>query len=64
MHHGTRVDRGQLAHAGVELVTARRAKQQSLDLATIKRTCDAAVEAWDASLTLTPPDQLWGGTEP
>ncbi len=64
MHHGTRVDRAQLAHAGVELVTSRRAQQQPLDLATIKRTCDAAVEAWDASLTLTPPDQLWGGTEP
>ena len=64
MHHGTHVDRAQLAHAGVELVTSRRAQQQPLDLATIKRTCDAAVEAWDASLTLTPPDQLWGGTEP
>ena len=31
---------------------------------TLKGRCEDAVRAWDAEQPLTPPDQLWGGTEP
>lgn len=63
-HHGTRVDRARMAAAGVGLVTAGRAREETLDLAAIKVGCERAVTDWDASQVLTPPDQLWGGTEP
>ncbi len=63
MHHGTRVDRGRLAHAGIGLVATSRTQARPLDLAAIKRECERAVRDWDASLPLTPPDQLWGGEE-
>lgn len=64
LHHGTRVDRGQMARAGIGLVTASRQAPAPLDLVTIKDRCERAVRDWDASMLLTPPDQLWGGTEP
>ena len=62
-HHGTRVDRGRMAHDGIAMVEAARRGGPALDLGTIKEGCEAAVRAWDASMVLTPPDQLWGGTE-
>lgn len=62
-HHGTRYDRARMAHDGIGVVAASRRDAATLDLATIKNACEAAVLAWDASQTLTPPDQLWGGTE-
>jgi hypothetical protein len=64
LHHGTRVDRGRMARDGVALVAAARKDQRALDLGTIKGRCEDAVRAWDAEQPLTPPDQLWGGTEP
>lgn len=63
LHHGTRPDRGRMAKDGVALVAAARAEKRALDLGTIKQRCEDAVRAWDASQVLTPPDQLWGGTE-
>ncbi len=62
-HHGTRYDRGRMARDGIAMVKAGRAGGPALDLGTIKRGCEAAVRAWDASMPITPPDQLWGGTE-
>lgn len=64
LHHGTRFDRGRMARDGVALVAAARKDQRALDLGTIKGRCEDAVRAWDAEQPLTPPDQLWGGTEP
>lgn len=62
-HHGTRADRGRMAKAGIELVEKSRKGGPKLGLATLKRGCEQAVRDWDASQPLTPPDQLWGGTE-
>ena len=63
-HHGTRVDRGRMAQGGIALVAASRQGGAALDLGVIKNGCEEAVRAWDASMPLTPPDQLWGGEEP
>ena len=62
-HHGTRYDRARMARDGVALVTTARKAGTTLDISTIKDGCEQAVRAWDASMPLTPPDQLWGGTE-
>lgn len=61
LHHGTPVDRGRMARYGIGLVATARKQGQALDLATIKAGCELAVRGWDASMPLTPPDQLWGG---
>ena len=63
MHHGTRVDRGHMAHEGIALVAAAQGGGAALGVGPIKLGCEQAVRAWDASHELTPPDQLWGGTE-
>jgi hypothetical protein len=63
LHHGTRVDRGKMAREGVAMVKRAREGGPALGVARLKHGCEAAVRAWDASLPLTPPDQLWGGTE-
>lgn len=63
-HHGTRVDRDRMAHEGIAMVKRARDGGPAPGVAPIKLGCEAAVRAWDASLPLTPPDQLWGGTEP
>lgn len=62
-HHGTRFDRGHMAHEGLAMVRKSRDGGPALGVGPIKDGCEAAVRAWDASLPLTPPDQLWGGTE-
>ena len=62
-HHGTRADRGRMAHEGIAMVAAARNGGPPLGLAPIKAGCEQAVRAWDESQPLTPPDQLWGGTE-
>lgn len=62
-HHGTRVDRGHMAHEGIALVAAAQGGGAALGVGPIKLGCEQAVRAWDASHELTPPDQLWGGTE-
>lgn len=64
LHHGTRADRARMAEDGLGLVAGARRQRRRLDLATLKTGCELAVRGWDASMPLTPPDQLWGGTEP
>ena len=53
--------------AGLDDAQGRDRRRRTIGFAVLGALlavgCEAAVRAWDASMVLTPPDQLWGGTE-